>query len=1528
MARPQINEDFSEFNQTDEMDVDNAPTSQGSTQTAGSGRSIFSSASPAISQEDVLPSIERAKTQPPTPGLDSQSEGRPLAIQNLFSQSIFKSEDREMSGINPGNDTPHASTPHNTSDIEIADGERQYSPDLFISESKGEGEGVPMAASPISRRSATTQEHPRPSASIFGGAVGGPVATPSIFGGPVQAPKSIPKQTYNPAHLLRDDDHAAKPAQFVVNPPENDSDDDCMIIEEGDASTEAKHKWNKPSKGKKVARDDDEVVFVKEEPINHAVLPSPAPAVQLPSPPPAPKKPASAFAVAKILAAQQAMFRSVRAQSNGEGPSRAQIRGHHAQPLSSRGFDRFKDSTFGRHDPPQVQADEDDAWMIEEDGVDYEFEKMTRLEDLLARRERKGNLTQEESLELFKIRKRLETKERLRAAAASRDDEEKSLLLPAETREQTVRRHRRDRPCQAESEDVESNIEDDAEGAYDDRDEIVRMMAELDGRDAEEEDLGLTKSGKPRKRRVRPANGIAQSRPKDAREYAAREKEKERSKAQKKRARQPAALVTASSSRRKTAPAAAKGRGRGKGREKDKEKAANRTAKDKSKGKGKGKDVIKNGPSLISSAGGFARRNGEDKIGQMILEDLMSNDPISERLQNPVFNRPAEATISGPQVKNTQFQLLFANIPEPESNIERGAIKTDKAKLREASRSFGYAKCKAHDGKWLIKGMKSPLYHHQLLGAQWMVQRELSSQPPHGGLLADSMGLGKTVQTLACMVGNPPGPEDIQRKVKTTLIVVPATVIEQWIDEIRLHVDKRIFPKVLHYKTSSKLDIDILQDIDIVVTSYNEVMKQFPFPDTEGRLVIAKHGYKKWWKRAIENMGVLHQINWYRVVLDEAQAIKNNSARTSLACQNLKSVYRWCLTGTPLLNRLEELFPYLRFLKANYSMDWQTFQKYFCDPMAANSYSRISTVLSYTMMRRTMKTTILNRPIITLPPPHPNIQYINFSPEEQIIYRITENRFRSNLNSFFKKGEASRNYGVFMVQLLRLRQCTSHPFMLERTIKESWTTEDLHELQSGLGKLKNNARPFYEQCKVWVEQSEARRNERRDRGEDVPDDEMLPFGRSDYGREFNMEKVLKTLNEQELYGRVTCSICSDLPIDPTQTDCGHIFCKDCLDSFCHQLVAGEQEFMTCPECNRVFQRTTPVQQPPDDVYDDSFSGSGSRGNGNGKEKGKWKENPTSKGRDLFGFEPCTKDSSWVTKSDTDPDFPLTASSKTTALKALLLKGFEEAPLDKVVIYVQFRTLARIVGRICESEGWGFLYLTGDSSLEHRTRAIKHFRDNDEAKILIAGLKCGGLGLNFPWANRCISLDLWWNHAVEQQAFGRIFRIGQLKETYMTRLVVKNSVDMRMLSMQLHKLRNLERAMRDGESKATPNLSMKQLSNLFGFLKTDGDGRIVSVEADYEDGEEGEGEGGGGGGGGGSGSYRGSGGSQGAGAGAIGDGDGDGNGNGAGGMSNNNGARKGASWEGENWENNGGSNPEEELSSWNDVSMEGYGRRAP
>ena len=156
--------------------------------------------------------------------------------------------------------------------------------------------------------------------------------------------------------------------------------------------------------------------------------------------------------------------------------------------------------------------------------------------------------------------------------------------------------------------------------------------------------------------------------------------------------------------------------------------------------------------------------------------------------------------------------------------------------------------------------------------------------------------------------------------------------------------------------------------------------------------------------------------------------------------------------------------------------------------------------------------------------------------------------------------------------------------------------------------------------------------------------------------------------------------------------------------------------------------------------------------------------------------------------------------------------------------------------MCKKEGWKFVYLTGDTLPDHRTNAVRLFRDREDVKILIAGLKCGGLGLNFPFANRCISLDLWWNHAVEQQAFGRIFRLGQAKETHMTRIAVRNTIDMRFISVQIYKMRNCDKAMKQGG-----RLGLAELMKLFGFLKTDEDDNVVCVEPDYTDEYERQGE---------------------------------------------------------------------------------------
>lgn len=161
------------------------------------------------------------------------------------------------------------------------------------------------------------------------------------------------------------------------------------------------------------------------------------------------------------------------------------------------------------------------------------------------------------------------------------------------------------------------------------------------------------------------------------------------------------------------------------------------------------------------------------------------------------------------------------------------------------------------------------------------------------------------------------------------------------------------------------------------------------------------------------------------------------------------------------------------------------------------------------------------------------------------------------------------------------------------------------------------------------------------------------------------------------------------------------------------------------------------------------------------------------------------------------------------------------------------------------------------NMKQRTHAVEQFHTDKKIKIMIAVLKCGGVGLNLNCANRCITIDPWWNRklssfcdsvyrvantridSVEQQAFGRIFRIGQLKETHVARFVVKNTVDMRILDMQKEKMSEIDGALIQAGKPLAP-LSIEEMASLFGDLVKDDNG-ITQVVSDYESEVESDGD---------------------------------------------------------------------------------------
>ena len=123
------------------------------------------------------------------------------------------------------------------------------------------------------------------------------------------------------------------------------------------------------------------------------------------------------------------------------------------------------------------------------------------------------------------------------------------------------------------------------------------------------------------------------------------------------------------------------------------------------------------------------------------------------------------------------------------------------------------------------------------------------------------------------------------------------------------------------------------------------------------------------------------------------------------------------------------------------------------------------------------------------------------------------------------------------------------------------------------------------------------------------------------------------------------------------------------------------------------------------------------------------------------------------------------------------------------------------------------------SHQARDKAIASFGKSDgKIRVMIASLKCGGIGLNLTMASRVICVDLWFNSCVEQQAFCRVFRIGQKEETFITRFVVNDTVDDRLEQMQKYKEKIVGAAIDDRS--VLSKLSVQEVMRLFGEVHID------------------------------------------------------------------------------------------------------------
>jgi hypothetical protein len=190
---------------------------------------------------------------------------------------------------------------------------------------------------------------------------------------------------------------------------------------------------------------------------------------------------------------------------------------------------------------------------------------------------------------------------------------------------------------------------------------------------------------------------------------------------------------------------------------------------------------------------------------------------------NPVMARAAQGEIPLPgpiqaTTRDDQLKAMRDFLFRITGNPGQRGKSDDERLLVKASKSFGHSQVKAENSKWRLVGkrMISTLYNHQLVGVSWMLGQEFSPHGPHGGILADQMGLGKTVQVLATMSANRPTEADVKAACHQTLIVAPAAAISQWVREIGKHCEKSFIKLVYHYKAAHKLQPEMWKAADIM----------------------------------------------------------------------------------------------------------------------------------------------------------------------------------------------------------------------------------------------------------------------------------------------------------------------------------------------------------------------------------------------------------------------------------------------------------------------------------------------------------------------------------------------------------------------------------------------------------------------------------------------------------------------------------------------------------------------------------------
>lgn len=177
----------------------------------------------------------------------------------------------------------------------------------------------------------------------------------------------------------------------------------------------------------------------------------------------------------------------------------------------------------------------------------------------------------------------------------------------------------------------------------------------------------------------------------------------------------------------------------------------------------------------------------------------------------------------------------------------------------------------------------------------------------------------------------------------------------------------------------------------------------------------------------------------------------------------------------------------------------------------------------------------------------------------------------------------------------------------------------------------------------------------------------------------------------------------------------------------------------------------------------------------------------------------------------DEEIRTTASVKLDVLMDELRNNLQN---NKVLIFSQFKEMLHLIAQACRKEQMAYYHFDGDTAIEDRLKMVNEFQQEDNAvNIFLMSLKTGNAGLNLTAADYVFLVDPWWNSAIQQQAIDRTHRIGQTKNVFAYKMICKNTIEEKIIEMQLRKQTVSDSIITEDEN-FVKNLSQEDINYLF------------------------------------------------------------------------------------------------------------------